>query len=930
MVRLLSLNNNSMSQKKNIIKDFWESFLSVSKFDKLMLITVFLIIAVTPYIVANNQIFTSKAAGSLVSITSGNWSDPSVWTTGAVPTSSDSVTIESGHTINYDVLSDNILGPLTIKGTLKFSRTINTRLKLSDNLMVMMGGFLDMGTPNDFIPKNIKSEVIFVLTQAQADAYVGGPSFQATDKGLWVMTEGRWEVYGFPLVRTWSKIASDAAAGSTSVIVDNDVSDWYVGGTVVITQTSNPGRPIFVPKLNSFDIKYAFENELRNITALEKQVDGKTKITLDNPLSFKHEGTVPFKGEVGLLTRNILFKTELLGANETDLQNDVGLRKFAHTMRMSGSKGDTQYAEFKYMGHYGKLARYTVHPHLMGATSNGMVIRGNGLWYTGFRWINIHSSDGILMEDNVGFSSAGVGYFVEIDPINDERGIPVGLASISQNLAFIHNLGVETMSSRFDDRGGIVEFWRLSAFWLSESQGEAFLGNVAVGTRSGGSGEASGYWDDQSSGGPGDMGKWFIQNEAHANEANGHSTWSNFQENTEDYIDSFSWRNGGGGFGLGAYTGEYYVHNAKLLENNEVGVASSIVDVFVQDSLITGPSADGSRGTGGFIGAYFADQSPNRPHVNLRNTYKNLAVGYSHLHDVCDDATLEKQVLTTKCSADYSYVIGNTFENVGKPIDFGWHANANTWHKLAGNIGVDASLQGNLYLNRKDQNVVANQGPESAAIVGDGSKSSYNAPSDALLTPISTPWADLPPQIALAVTTTGKTATMKATVTDDKNPNPTVEFYADWNKIATKTAPPYEITVDLVNLPGTFSIAPRRYVYLWARALDGASFLRGTKSPYAQRAYSDATELGPEVLLAGQPLPTPTPTPTPTPIPLLVGDLNKDGKVDIFDVSRLLSKWNSTLPADLLEADINAGSGGVSAGKIDIYDANKLMANWTL
>ena len=950
-------------------------------------------------------------ASSISSVKSGNWSDPTVWSTITVPKAGDSVTIKAGHTITYDVLSDNVLGEVGINGTLKFSRTINTRLKTNDNIIVMMGGFLDMGTNTDFIPKNIKSEVIWVLTQAQADAYVGGPLFQAPDKGLWAMDGGRWEAYGFPLVRTWSKIASDAIAGSTSVNVDNDVSDWYVGGTVVITQTSMPTA--------------RFENELRTITALEKLLDGKTKITLDKPLTYKHDGSGPFKGEVGSLTRNILFKTELLGANEATLQSDVGTRKFAHTMRMTNSKGDTQYAEFKYMGHYGTLGRYTVHPHQMATTSNGMVIRGNSMWYTGFRWINIHGSDGILAEDNVGFSSAGAGYFVEIDRIMDSRGIQVGVAAISHNLAFIHNLGVETMASRFEDRGGIVEFWRLSAFWLGESEGEAFLGNVAVGTRSGGAGEASGYWDSQSSGGPGVMGKWFIKNEAHANEDNGHSTWSNFRENSIDYVDSFSWRNTRQGFGLGAYTGEYYVHNAKLLENS-IGVSSSIIDAFMQDSLITGPSADGSQGTGDLIGAYFADQNPKQPHVNLRNTYKNLAVGYSHVHDACLNATLEKTVLTTQCSADYSYVIGNKFENVGKPIDFAWQANANSWHKLAGNIGVDASLQGNAYLNRKDQNIVANQGPESAAIVGDGSKSSYNTPSDALLTPISTPWADLPPKIALAVTTTGKTATMKATVSDDKNLNPTVEFYADWNKIGTKTTPPYEITVDLANLPATFSISARRYVYLWARALDGASFLRGANSPYAQRAYSDTTEIGPEVLLAGF---TPTPMPAPiissidrlylfadksesfvmtgsnfsttedfqfkllsagvlkssttvrpqtsTSIAITSSSLNlsslsigfytvqltrlsdgatissstsllltklgdlwsptatdsseqkRDGKIDIFDVSRLLSKWNSTNPADLAEDDINPGLNNISAGKIDIYDANKLMANWT-
>jgi hypothetical protein len=53
----------------------------------------------------------------------------------------------------------------------------------------------------------------------------------------------------------------------------------------------------------------------------------------------------------------------------------------------------------------------------------------------------------------------------------------------------------------------------------------------------------------------------------------------------------------------------------------------------------------------------------------------------------------------------------------------------------------------------------------------------------------------------------------------------------------------------------------------------------------------------------------------------------RDGKIDIFDVSRLLSKWKSTNSQDISEADIN-GPSGIPDGSIDIYDANRMMANW--
>jgi len=733
--------------------------------------------------------------------------------------------------------------------------------------MVQANGFLDMGTSSDFIPKNINAEIIWVLTQAQADAYVGGFNYEPTDKGLWVFSGGTWEVHGAPLLRPWSKIAQDAAAGSNIVIVDNDVPDWYIGGIVIVTQTSNPRTVIHPNDPRRGDHVYKFENELRTITALEKLQDGKTKITLDISLTYLHEGTAPFKGEVGLLTRNILFKTDLLGVSESAIQNDVGLRKFAHTLRFAGSSGSTQYAEFKYMGHYGTLSRYTTHQHQMGPTSKGMVIRGNAMWYTGFRWINVHSSEGIVIEDNVGFSSAGVGYFVEADSVGGK------ITGISKNLVFIHNLGVKSRGARFSDRGGVVEFWRMAAFWPSNSKGEAFIGNVAVGTFTDveGKGSPGGYHHSESSGGsPGTMGQFFIGNEAHSNQGKGHFTWQNFREATRELVGSLMWRNGKGGFGLGAYSGEYYVYNARLLENYGSGISSTIVDAFAQDSLYTGTvEADGSkRGIGSKIGAYFTIQAPQQPHVNLRNTYRNLAIGYTHSHATCDIPTLEKIVVTKTCGADYSLVQGNIFENVDNPINFGWQANANAWWYVSDLVGVDPSLQGSFYLNRKDQDVPANQGPESARIIGDGSSTTYNELADALQTPTS-PRLDYPPQVTLDVAMNGKQATITATPTDD-NQVTKLEFFVDWIKVATVNNPAAteSITVDLANIPGDTVLSKRKYAYLWARAFDGTTFLRERtpaepNSPYPYRAYSNIIEIGPEVLLLGQALPPPPPDTTP-------------------------------------------------------------------
>ncbi len=69
------------------------------------------------------------------------------------------------------------------------------------------------------------------------------------------------------------------------------------------------------------------------------------------------------------------------------------------------------------------------------------------------------------------------------------------------------------------------------------------------------------------------------------------------------------------------------------------------------------------------------------------------------------------------------------------------------------------------------------------------------------------------------------------------------------------------------------------------------------------------------------PSPTPTATPTPTPTPTPVGkqgDLNRDSKIDIQDLSYLLTKWgtNDTL------ADFNKD------GKVNTFDLSVLLSNW--
>jgi hypothetical protein len=177
--------------------------------------------------------------------------------------------------------------------------------------------------------------------------------------------------------------------------------------------------------------------------------------------------------------------------------------------------------------------------------------------------------------------------------------------------------------------------------------------------------------------------------------------------------------------------------------------------------------------------------------------------------------------------------MGNTYQNVSKPLDFGWQANANTFIKSMDNI-IGETRSPDAVVARKDQQDAAKQGPISAKLVN--SQTFYSAELDALVTPAnSLPLAifyndlltdrperekpvdytfttapDYPPQASLQVTLNGTLATLRASPTDDKAVT-RVEFFVDWINVGTRTTAPYEVTVDLAKLPadGT-SLAKRR------------------------------------------------------------------------------------------------------------------------
>ena len=166
---------------------------------------------------------------AIQSVKSGNWSDPTVWSTGTIPGTADDVTINSGHTIVYDYTYDGtntwINKIAAIYGTLYFSRSVSTQLVVASPTGIYVnGGTLDCGTESDPIPDTITHK-IYMKSTADGQGFLNDGATNTT-----ITFCGSSSYYGN--VRD-STLYADGD-GTTTIKVTGDVTGWKIGQELVI------------------------------------------------------------------------------------------------------------------------------------------------------------------------------------------------------------------------------------------------------------------------------------------------------------------------------------------------------------------------------------------------------------------------------------------------------------------------------------------------------------------------------------------------------------------------------------------------------------------------------------------------------------------------------------------------------------------------
>src|ERR687895_358994 len=166
--------------------------------------------------------------GRPASATQARWSDPATWPDRRVPRAGDKVTIPAGKEVVLDV-SPPALGGLTIDGKLSFAN--NRDLELTTE-WIMLHGELEIGT--EARPHTRKATITFTNNVKDEDISGVGGTNDRVDRGIMLMG-GTLNLHG-DRTNTWTKLASTANAGSTSIEVLN-AAGWRVGDEIVLAST---------------------------------------------------------------------------------------------------------------------------------------------------------------------------------------------------------------------------------------------------------------------------------------------------------------------------------------------------------------------------------------------------------------------------------------------------------------------------------------------------------------------------------------------------------------------------------------------------------------------------------------------------------------------------------------------------------------------
>ncbi|MEM1060934.1 MAG: G8 domain-containing protein [Planctomycetota bacterium] len=430
-----------------------------------------------------------------------------------------------------------------------------TKTLTADWIHVNSGGLFRVGSEADRFDDG---EFVVTLTgtdkdETQTVEMASGMTMTIANNDGFLMTGGGGRLQFFGEDRlTFTKLSTTAEAGDTQIVVENVIErnftegamsggdfvtsaaddgelNWEVGDEIVVASTATDYR----------------EEDVRTIVAIEDIGGGKSRLTLDSALTYRHYAAietysngvrswdVDMRAEVGLLSRNVKIqgtpeqdtdvffgdrgnltpddfdslnaedlhfwddlrndrKNALRGTQVQDVTKGVG----GHIMIM-GNSGQIGIdgVQLDLMGQAGTLGRYPIHWHV-GGDRSGDFLRNTSITNSNNRGVTIHGTQNLDIEGVLLHDVHGHGFFFE-------DGVEYG-NDLTSNIAFgIHRVGRRLSSNNFNEDLNYFDPFAVdvhddvfvkgsrgvlsAAFWVTNPDND-FVGNVVAGS------QGMGFW----------------------------------------------------------------------------------------------------------------------------------------------------------------------------------------------------------------------------------------------------------------------------------------------------------------------------------------------------------------------------------------------------------------------------------------------------
>jgi len=387
------------------------------------------------------------------------WSDLDTWSGEYLPTTGDSVSIPVGQTLIVDVTSTPVLKAVIVEGSLIFSpgsSPTHHRTFDAEYIYVSNGAVFEAGTEANRYTSKLTITMHGTRESAQLPIY--------GNKGIFVRY-GTIDMHGVVRDYTWTELATTVLPNKNQITL-NVKTDWQVGEEIVVASTDFNLDHAEVFQITGVDNSGTKTVLTLNTTTTYKHYSGSKTYTGSNGVNPDMTKTLEMRAEVGLLTRNVVYK----GADDDSVANKYGAHIMLHSPGDESVIGRFSYIELRQVGQAFQLGRYPIHFHMIGTVHNSY-IKGNAIHHTYNRACTLHGVHYLTIENNVAYETMGHTFFIED-------------AAETKNL-IKNNLAVKTKRS-----------WSLlntdqtpASFWITHPDNQ-FIGNHAAGS------DRYGFWFD--------------------------------------------------------------------------------------------------------------------------------------------------------------------------------------------------------------------------------------------------------------------------------------------------------------------------------------------------------------------------------------------------------------------------------------------------